>query len=267
VAALRIGVAVCALFALCGDRVADAQVAVGVEYDRDRFTYHFDNPSNIDTAALVPHFFEQTYDADNVWLVAAARYSAGLPFETAGGLTPTRSSAGTDYDTFFDPDGSVIVAGTTGPIAIHSWRIGQRVEISRTAHVAIDAGYRLRVDISDFGVGHKTIVRNGEVVAATDVNSPEHTSSQMHEFYAGIHVAGFEAQVSPMTIGRLLIQLPEKYPGQDLVYFAKGAAGLVAYSVTWWRLTMTVHALHTWSYASTASLNRSIIGVRAAIGL
>jgi hypothetical protein len=215
----------------------------------------------------VPHFFEQTYDADNLWLVGSVRYRAGVTLETSGGVTPSRSSTGTDYDTFFDPDGSVVVSGTTGPIEIHSWRIGQRAEIVRAGRVTIDTGYRLRVDLSDFGVGHKTVVRNGVVIAATDVTSPEHTSSQMHEVFIGVHLDGLAVQISPVTVGRLLIQLPEKYPGVDLVYIASGAAGAASYTVTRARISAGVHVLYTWSYAASASLKRNILGGQIRIRL
>jgi hypothetical protein len=188
------------------------------------------------------------------------QYRAGVTLGTSGGVTPSRSSTGTDYDTFFDPDGSVVVSGTTGPIDIHSWRIGQRAEIIRAGGVAIDTGYRLRVDISDFGVGHKTIVKNGVVIAATDVTSPEHTSSQMHEVFFGVRLDGLSLQISPVTVGRLLIQLPEKYPGVDLVYISTGAAGAASYTVTRARISASVHAFYTWSYSASASLKRSIIG-------
>ena len=54
----------------------EPRVEVGVGAVRDRFTYHFTDPSSFDTAVLVPHFFEQRYVADNVWVDAAVRYRA-----------------------------------------------------------------------------------------------------------------------------------------------------------------------------------------------
>lgn len=262
-----IALCLCVLGVLCGERLATAQLLIGAEYDHDRFTYHFDNPSIFDTTAPVPHYFEQRYDADNLWLVAAAKYTAGIPFETTGGLTPTRSSTGDDYDTFVDPDGTVIVAGTTGPISIRSWRLGQRADVARAGAVTVTSGYRLRVDLVDFGVGHKTIVRNGVVVSATDVSSPEHTASQVHEIYGGIRAGGFAAEFAPITLGRLLVQLPEKYPGQDLIYYAKGATGSASYSLAWSRLVFSVHAQHMWSYSSAAALHRTIVAFAAAYRL
>jgi hypothetical protein len=54
-----------------------------VEARRDRFPYHFDNPSSAGTPFFVPHFFEQQYVADHVWLVATGRYTAGVRWETS----------------------------------------------------------------------------------------------------------------------------------------------------------------------------------------
>ena len=106
---------------LCLRRLTQ-QVAIGVEARRDRFTYHFDNPSSFDTPFLVPHFFEQRYVADNVWLMGSASYAAGIRWETSAGITPQRTATGDDYDTFLNPDGTVYVSGTTGGISIRSLR-------------------------------------------------------------------------------------------------------------------------------------------------
>lgn len=249
-AAVRIGLV--SLCLLCSGRAAVAQVVIGAEFDRDRFTYHFDRPT-----------FEQRYDADNVWLVGEARYTRVLPLETTAGLTPSRTSTGDDYDTFPDADGATIVSGTTGPVSIHSWRIGQRADVAHAGAFAFSAGYRLRVDIVDFGLGHKTVTRNGVLVSATDVTSPEHTSSQMHEIYGGVRVSGLAAELAPVTLGRLLVQLPDKYPGQDLIYYAKGATGSASYALTRAHVTVAVHAEHTWTYSPSAALRRTIVGVRA----
>jgi len=61
----------------------------------------------------VPHFFEQRYVADNVWAFATARYRARVRWETSFGLTRRARATADDYDTFFDPDGTVWVSGTT----------------------------------------------------------------------------------------------------------------------------------------------------------
>jgi hypothetical protein len=254
-------------------------VIVGVEADRDRYTYHFDNPSTFDTAAPVSHFFEQRYNADNIWLTAAARYAAGVRWETSGGITPERRSTADDYDTFFDPNGTTIVAGTTGPNAIRSFRISQRADFVKVGPVIVSAGYRLRIDHSDFGVGHKTIAVNGIVVSASDVTTPEMTSSQMHEIFAGAAwtttlapgwTLSLDGEAAPTTIARLVVQLPDKYPGQDLVFVATVAAAngrvMLQKRAANWIVELSAGAGTTWSYRSTASLSRNMAAARLSLG-
>jgi hypothetical protein len=251
-----------------------------MEVERDRFTYHFDNPSSFDTPSPVPHFFEQRYVADNVWLTGAARYVAGIRWETAAGVTPQRTSTGDDYDTFFNPDGTVIVSGTTGGISIRSFRFSQRAELARAGPVTLAAGYRLRVDRSDFQLGHKTVTQNGVIVTAIEVTTRELTSSQLHEVLVGgslrrdvtpAWTLSVDGEIAPTTIGRLLVQLPDKYPGQDLVYLAKVAATIgrvaLARRTGRWTVELSADAGKTWSYRSEASLARQTLGARFHAGL
>jgi len=249
-------------------------VLAGLEARRDRFTYHFENPSSVDTPFPVPHFFEQTYNADNLWLIGHVRYTAaGQRWETSGGVTPSRASTGDDYDTFFDPDGTTIVSGTTGGISIQSWRIGQLAELARRGPASFAAGYRLRVDRSDFQLGHKTVTRNAVLVEVTDVTTRETTSSQLHEVLTRFSFAvplgsswglTIDADIAPIAIGRLLVQLPDKYPGQDLVFLAK--VGTATSRLTFarrsdtWSFAFVVDAGGTWSYQSSASLERPVAG-------
>ena len=253
---------------------------VGVEARRDRIRYHFDNPSSAGTPFLVPHFFEQTFEADNVWLVATARYTCGgVRCETSAGLAPSRSVRADDYDTFFDPGDVVIVSGTTGNASSQSLFVSQRAEVGRAGPVQVSLGYRLRWDRFDFGVGHKTVTRNGVPTSATDVTSPEFTDSKVHELIVGFRAAphlglasptrgreggwhlALSGDVSPMTLARLSVQLPEKYPGQDLVFFAKVAVATARVALARagerWPIEVALQIERSWSYRSTAQLSRS----------
>jgi hypothetical protein len=255
------------------------RLAVGIGAERDRFTYHFTNPSSFDTAALVPHFFEQRYVADNVWVDAEARYRVAIPWRTAAGLTPRRDVVADDYDTFVNPDGSVILAGTTGGATIHSFRFSQRGEIARVRAMRLSVAYTLRVDRVDFGLGHKTVTRNGVLLDATDVTTREFTSSQVHTIAVGVGVdrqagsrwrVAVDGEVSPSTVGRLLVQLPDKYPGEDLVFLAKVASARAAVALTRsgrWPIRVTVDAGRTWSYHSEDALSRTSLGVSCAVGV
>src|SRR5260221_10708152 len=94
-------------------------VSVSIETTRDRWHYRFENPSSFSTAELVPHEFTQTYWGDNQWVVFGLRLAPlaqgrGRLFETEIAATRPRTTRGDDYDTFFQPSGDVVVAGTTG---------------------------------------------------------------------------------------------------------------------------------------------------------
>jgi hypothetical protein len=265
----------CVLCVLCVDSaLVSAQVQIGVEAQRDRFTYHFENPSSFDTPSLVPHFFEQTYKADNIWAVGRVNYTAaGVRWESFGGIAPSRDSTGTDFDTFFNPDGTVIVSGTTGGISIGSWRVSQRAEIARRNSFAAFTGYRLRVDRADFQLGHKTVTRNGALEEATDVTTREMTSSQLHEILAGFTASRplggwtltVETEFAPVAVGRLLVQLPDKYPGQDLVFLSKLGTGAGKFRVgprrDGWSIAFEAEGGWTWSYGSANTLDRRVAGL------
>jgi hypothetical protein len=69
------GIYLCVLGVLCGKSAPRAlsrpEVLFAVEAQRDRFQYHFANPSSFDTPAPVPHVFEQpvelTLDGGRTW--------------------------------------------------------------------------------------------------------------------------------------------------------------------------------------------------------
>jgi len=280
-----IGLLLCVLGVLCGGSAPRAQspdtgtqVVAGVETRRDRFQYHFDNPSSFDTPAPVPHFFEQRYVADNVWAVVTLRYTARLRWETSVGATPQRTATADDYDTFFDPDGTVWVSGTTGGASMRSFRVSQTAEVARAGAVRFVAGYRLRVDLADFHVGHKTETRNGALVLATDVTSPEATTSQLWEAIVGAGTSAslaanwrlsLEGEVLPLTIGRLAVRLPEKYAG-DVVFSARvvGASARVTFARQHvrWPVELAIDGGRTWSYKADAALTYTQFGVRLAAG-
>jgi hypothetical protein len=254
-------------------------VLFGLEARRDRIRYHFDNPSSADTAFLVPHFFEQTYEADSLWLVTTARYDAGLRWETTAAITPERAGRADDYDTFIDPGDVLLVSGTTGDASMRSIRISQRADVGRLGAFGVWAGYRLTWDRFDFHLGHKTTTRDGALIAASDVTAPEMTDSKVHELLAGVRAApeigggwrvDLTGEVSPVTLARLSVQLPEKYPGQDLVFVAKGftASGRVALRRPGrrWPVEIAGSFERAVSYRSTASLSRSAQSVTVSAG-
>jgi hypothetical protein len=250
---------------------------VGVEVLRNRLHYRFENPSSFDTPFLVPHSFDQRYVADNVWATLTARYTAGVRWETSVGATPQRTGTGDDYDTFTDPDGSVIVSGTTGGVSVRSLRFSQEARFGPGRLQALVA-YRFELDRFDFQLGHETVTRNGALEQAFDVTSPETTSSQVHEIAFGLsstrRLAGawrlsLTGDAAPVALGRLGVQLPDKYPGETLVFVAKALSASARMELVrggHWPVAVRVEAGHAWSYGSAAELSRSQLGATVAIG-
>jgi hypothetical protein len=267
------------LLVLGAVRPACAQVQAGVEVARDRLQWQFDAPSSYDTTELVPHFFEQAYTLDNLWLVGSARYRAGLDFETAIGVTPVRSAQATDYDTFFNPGGVVWVAGTTGDARVHGIRFSQALDLGRSGPVAMSGGYRFRLDLADFLEGDRTDTRNGVEVSRAVVATREHTSAQFHElFISASHaraVSGpweliLAADVAPAAVNRLAIQLPDKYPGQTLVYqttnlMAQASVDFERQGTTW-ATVLSIAVGRSWNYSRTQQADRRSLSVSVSVG-
>jgi len=198
-----------------------------LERRSERVRYHFTNDSTFDTTALVPHFFEQKYDASNTWLVIAADYGlGGARARTEVAWAPRRVGAGSDLDTFFDPTGDVIVSGTDGTVTMGSIALSQRFGI-RPWHawtLGVSLGYRRsRADFPpDFVNVTHTLPASSSRTFTTD---RETTWSQVIEsgFTADADWpigARWRATLStdalPITRGRLTISLPDKYPGMDI---------------------------------------------------
>ena len=223
--------------------IAQAQpgwgVAAIVEPARESLRYRFDNPSSFNTEELVPHFFEQTYDTRNVWIGVAVTYSLwGGASQTRASFTPGATRRADDFDTFFQPDGNVIVAGTTGNASIWSWQLGQRVSTGRLlgSSVGVALGYRRDTARYHEGIG---IVRtsNPPTEERRTVTTREFVTSQLFEagmfatrnwssFSAGVEVVG-------VGVGRLAVQLPDKYPGQTIVASGRYSAATIEVAYAW----------------------------------
>jgi hypothetical protein len=246
-----------------------------VAMSRERFTFHFENPSNFDTVETVPHFFEQTYDTDNVWLGGRLRHPVGAnrgQFEIA--FTPQRTSRADDFDTFFDPDGNVIVTGTTGGASVRSWRVSQRVPFARWNTLAVDIEYAYR--------RHRAVFHDGDGITTTTrppsishrlVTTRETTVSQIHEIAllarrslgAGANRVDIDFGGAPVALGRLSVELPDKYPGQTLRYNASASSlrGGIAYSRRGAHadVRIGVEALKTFRWRRARALDRHALAL------
>lgn len=267
-----LGAALCASAAAARAQTAvdPPRVEVGVDVERLRVLYHFTNPSSFDTAALVPHFFEQRYEIENAWAAAGACYTAVIPWQTSGGVTVPHDGRADDFDTFFNPGGSIVVSGTTGDARIQSIRLAQLGQIARAGGARISAGYRVRIDRAEFGIGHKTVARDGALVSAADVDTRERTTAQLHEFVAAVAIASgashrwrlaIDGDASPIAVARLNVELPDKYPGQGLAFVARGFAAHARLRVIRGPFEASVDGARVWSYGSANTIDRRQLAV------
>ena len=262
------------------DSASRVSFSVGYEQHRDRWRYEFENPSNFDTPFLVPHKFVQTYFGDNQWVVCAARYPLlGDMMETEFAVSPDRRTVASDFDTFFDPD-DVIVSGTDGAVSLHGWRFAQWSE-GRLADLSIRVGYVYRHDVTEFHHTERLVTHtNPPSTTRTPINTHETTFSRVHEIPIGVTgrkqltirwaiVAG--ADVSPLVLARLTTILPEKYPGQEILFQAKVGSLTTRAQLVWqrgrWPIVFTSTYGRTWSYRSAGQFDRDTlqIGVRVAV--
>ena len=207
-------------------------MTVGVEYGHDSFRYRFENPSRFNTTDTVPHFFEQHYDVSHSWLSGRARYRfAGRAWETAAGIAPSATGVGSDYDTFFNPDGNVIVYGTTADTSALSLIASQTVELGAVSGFRARIGYTYRRDRTIF---HDSLSTTTQTLPASQSGfwntGRETTISETHEVRVGVTrdwaIGGpwrvsLLADVSPATLARLTTLLQDKYPDQPIVFIAK----------------------------------------------
>jgi hypothetical protein len=241
-----------------------------VEPRAESLRYRFENPSSFDTVALVPHFFEQTYDTDNVWIGVRGRYRAWtLGAESSLALTPSVTRQADDFDTFFQPDGNVVVSGTTGNASLRAWELQQRVIIGRSGPFDYGLGYTYRRDSARFHDGTKiTTTSRPPSEHRETVTTREFVTSQVHQvtWFARLGPEGPRGialllEASPFTLGRLAVELPDKYPGRTLTFQARAAVvgaeatvGLPAGPV---RLEVGARASRSFSYADAARLRIS----------
>jgi hypothetical protein len=257
------------------------QVAVAWEARRDRHQYRFDYPSRFDTPFTVPHVVRQDYDADNHWLVARAGFrAAARRWTSEAAVAFWGSGVGQDYDTFWQPDGDVVVYGTTAETAQRSFRVAQRVELGTVAGLTTNLGYVYRRDRARF-VPSDSITRHSRPPSETRAFNAarETTFSDVHDVLVGVSrrvSAGqrwtltIAAEASPLTTARLNTVLPDKYPGRDIVLVARAfsAAPSVALSVGRGRLRASarVDYARSWPYGRANRFTRDWLGVSVIVG-
>ncbi|HEY6357588.1 MAG TPA: hypothetical protein VIX35_05065 [Vicinamibacterales bacterium] len=251
-------------------------LSVSVERRVEYVRYHFTDASSFDTTALVPHFFEQRYDASNTWISVAADYRlAGAAARTEVALTPRVTTAGSDLDTFFDPSGDVIVSGTDGLVSLGSVALSERLGITtwRGWTLGVTVGYRRsRADFPpDVVIVTHTLPPS---TTRTLTSDPETTISQVVESgfigdarwrLGGAWHLSVSLDALPITRAGLTVSLPGKYPGDDTTAaaYAFGARGQLAIERAFRRVTAGVGVAFggAWSYESLSAYGTHAAGL------
>jgi hypothetical protein len=256
------------------------QVRAGYEVHRDHFRYTFENPSNIDTDFLVPHSFTQRYVASNQWLFVSARYAIRDDvLKTEFAITPERQTPGSDLDTFSDPNNDIVVSGTAGEVMLRSLRVAQWSE-GRVFGLPWRVGYVYRRDRAQFLPTDRVVTHSNP---RSEVRSPtfghETTISNVHE--VAIQVSRPRnlssawqlvprAEVSPLIFARLTTKLPDKYPGQNILFAAKsiGISGeLELVKRQGWPIEIVVRYGQTWGYRAASQFRREGLAASMRIGI
>jgi hypothetical protein len=255
------------------------QLRAGYEVHRDHLRYTFANPSNIDTDFPVPHSFTQRYVADNQWVFGSARYGIrGDVMKTEFAITPERQAPGSDLDTFYDPNDDIVVSGTAGDVMRRSWRLTHWSE-GRLFGLPWRVGYAYRRDRAQFLPTDRIVTHsNPPSEARSPTFGHETTISQVHEIPIEMsrpwNVSSAwqvipRAEVSPLIFARLTTQLPDKYPGQDIIFDAKsfGVGGeLQCVRRGRWPIELTLHYGQTWGYSSARQFRRDSLAAAVRIG-
>lgn len=207
-------------------------VTVGIEQRRERFWYHFDNDSAFDTATLVPHFFEQHYSSAKTWFIASVTYPLGdIDASTEFSFSPEVTTFGSDIDTFFQPSGDVVTSGSRGNVFLRSMSITERLGLATWRGWTTGVTLVYRRSRATFPPDDRIITHTQppsetrEFTTARETTTSRNIESGVHA-HARFRVRGnwhltIRSDLLPLARAKLIVSLPDKYPGQDIVAEAR----------------------------------------------
>lgn len=188
-----------------------AQSAVRVEasagVERLTYRYRFDNDSSFDTPFLVPHFFEQRYERTAPQLALRARYRLlSHAMRTGVSFTPESEAFGSDFDTFFQPDGNIAKSGTAGDVRLATVRLDHAIGVFARQDVELAVVFGWQRDRADFLPADRVVTHTQPPSETREfITDRERTVSQTFEVGAegvlrtavgknGFHGRGVERQ-------------------------------------------------------------------------
>lgn len=258
-----------------------AGLAFSIEQRHERYWYHFDNASAFDTAELVPHYFEQRYDSGRTWLLLTATYRLGeAAASTELGYSPEVTTFGSDIDTFLQPSGDVVTAGSRGDVFLKSFSIGERLGLVtwRGWETGVALGYRR--SRARFPPGDRVITHSQPASETREFTTARETTVS-RAIESGFTTTGrfampggwrltVRADLLPLTRAKLSVSLPDKYPGEDISAEAQ-ALGVNARVSFERRGRVNVGAAFdaggAWSYRNTRAYGRRSFAVAAFLGV
>lgn len=242
-------------------------LTAGLTWDVSTFAFRFDNPSSFNTAELVPHYFEQRYRRPHPAISVEARYRVtGGTASTSLRVGARRVIRGSDIDTFLQPDGDVATSGTDGPVSLRAVAVGQTMPVGRLGRWLLSGTAAYTRDAADFQPDFRVVTHSAPPsVTRQFITDQEFTTSQSlrlgvaaaREAAAGAWRHTLSVRVDPIVAARLLVQLPQKYPGVDLRFAALGSGAGAAWTLArragglWWGLRADGDV--TWRYRRTAA--------------
>jgi hypothetical protein len=174
-------------------------------------------------------------------------------------------------DTFYDPNDDVVITGTKGDVLMRSLRFAHWSE-GRLWGLPWRLGYTYRRDRSQFLPTDRIVTHSNP---PSEIRSPtfghETTFSRVHEVPLEVSLPTrlsptwaltVAAQMSPLIWARLTTILPDKYPGQDIVFDAKviGAGGrLEVVRRGRWPIVLLLQYGRTWSYRAASQFSRNAL--------
>lgn len=253
-------------------------VSGGVSAATERTRFRFENPSTF-SGDRVPHFFEQKYVPPALGVFAEVSYGdQSRPAGTRVSLIPRKHTRGSDIDTFFETSGDVVTSGTDGSITFGGFAVDQWLGLATAGGWRLGATASYRRDRSEFLPDDRVVTHTQPAsVTRTFITDRETTIAQVMKVGAAARRdrvvenwrSRFDFGVEPLVSARLLIRLPDKYPGVDLIYsalsFGSGAAWTIERGGRW-RAGVTFSASGSWAYRKSSAYAAHRLAVDLFVG-
>ena len=255
-------------------------VTGGTSAVSERTRFRFENPSTFSGPDLVPHFFVQEYDVPPIAFWAQATYGrADGSARTRVAITPRRQTRASDIDTFRLASGDTATSGTDGPVTLGGFAITQTMSIRPLGGWRLDTLLTYRRDRTEFLPDDRIVTHTQPPsITRTFITDRETTIAQVFGVgmvaerarVAGAWRSSVTLSVQPVAAARLMVRLPDKYPGVDLHFaalsFGGGASWTIERRSDHWSAGITIGGSAMHGYRSSADYRAHRIGIDVFVG-